>query len=84
MMLDVSHVVEQQIRRAHVQPTEVTIARRVLIGHRIDRRATLGSAVSEIGAKLGLRVVPVRHRAGGIHLAEAEWRRRRESVAWLG
>jgi len=82
-MLYVTHVVEQQVSSAYVQPSEMTICRRVLVGHRVDGRATLGSAMYQISPEL-VAGVRLGNDARGIELVERERRRRSESLLRFG
>src|SRR6185436_12659586 len=65
------------------QPSEMTICRRVLVGHRVDGRATLGSAMYQISPEL-VAGVRLGNDARGIELVERERRRRSESLLRFG
>jgi hypothetical protein len=84
MVLDVAHVVQQQLPVAEVEPIEPAAPANLLIRQRLDRRPALPAAMLEIGLKLGFRIRPLGKHPRGVQLRQRERRRGSEPLHRIG
>src|SRR5215471_2734333 len=73
VLLDVAHVVEQQLGKRKLAPATSPQTRSVLIRQRLDRRLALLTSVCEIPTEFGPCIDSFGERAGRVKLAERKW-----------
>lgn len=84
MVLDVAHVVQQQLRMAHFHPTELVVPLSVLVRESFDRLPAFPAAMVEVGLKLLFRIGLLGKHTRWIELVQVERSRRSEFLDRVG